>query len=84
VRIEQNPTQDTRDQYGRLQAYVWVEDGAFLNQQIITDGYAHKYTYRTPIDTILCSRRWDLWSPEMCNSDSMTKTHDRSAYLRLQ
>jgi micrococcal nuclease len=40
VRIEQDPSQDSRDRYGRLLAYVWLEDGTFFNQQMIAEGFA--------------------------------------------
>jgi micrococcal nuclease len=33
-----------RDKYGRLLAYVYLEDGAFLNAEIIKQGYGFAYT----------------------------------------
>ena len=33
-----------RDQYGRLLAYVYLEDGTFLNEKIVRSGYAHLQT----------------------------------------
>ena len=48
VRIAQDPTQDTRDKYGRLLAYLWLDDGLFFNKHMIEAGYAYEYTYRTP------------------------------------
>jgi micrococcal nuclease len=33
-----------RDKYGRLLAYVYLEDGTFLNAEIIRQGYGHAYT----------------------------------------
>ena len=35
---------DTRDRYGRTLAYVYLEDGSFLNAEIIRQGYGHAYT----------------------------------------
>ena len=48
VRLEQDPTQDTRDRYGRLLAYLWLQDGTFFNKRMIADGYALEYTYDKP------------------------------------
>jgi micrococcal nuclease len=33
-----------RDKYGRLLAYVYLTDGAFLNAEIIKQGYGFAYT----------------------------------------
>ena len=35
---------ERRDKYGRLLAYVYLEDGTFLNQLIIASGYAYPLT----------------------------------------
>jgi micrococcal nuclease len=34
-----------RDKYGRLLAYVWLQDGQMLNEEIIRAGYAGLMTY---------------------------------------
>jgi micrococcal nuclease len=34
-----------RDQYGRLLAYVYLENGEMLNEKIIAEGYANPMTY---------------------------------------
>jgi len=36
--------QDRTDRYGRTLAYVFLEDGTFLNAEILRQGYAHAYT----------------------------------------
>jgi micrococcal nuclease len=41
VRIERD--QESRDQYGRTLAYVYLPDGTFLNAEIIRQGYGHAY-----------------------------------------
>ncbi len=33
-----------RDQYGRVLAYVYLEDGRFLNEMLVREGYAQIYT----------------------------------------
>ena len=42
VRLEED--QDTRDRYGRTLAYVYLQDGTFLNAEIVRQGYGHAYT----------------------------------------
>jgi micrococcal nuclease len=36
--------QNQRDKYGRLLAYVYLEDGTFLNAEILKQGYGYAYT----------------------------------------
>ncbi|MEK9156287.1 MAG: thermonuclease family protein [Patescibacteria group bacterium] len=45
VRLEADSTQGERDKYNRLLRYVYLEDGTFFNKYLITEGYAHEYTY---------------------------------------
>jgi micrococcal nuclease len=47
IRIEFDPSQDQRDKYDRLLLYIWLDD-TFINQAMISDGYAHEYTYNLP------------------------------------
>ena len=42
VRLEYD--QERRDKYGRTLAYVYLEDGTFLNAEIIRQGYGFAYT----------------------------------------
>ena len=35
---------NTRDKYGRLLAYVLLPDSVFLNEIMLTDGFAYAYT----------------------------------------
>lgn len=42
VRLEFDVEQ--RDNYGRLLAYVYLEDGTFANEKLISDGYAQVMT----------------------------------------
>jgi len=48
VRLATDPSQDTRDRYDRLLAYVWLEDGTFVNLAMVETGYAFEYTYDLP------------------------------------
>ena len=45
VSIETDTTQDTYDKYGRLLAYVILEDGTNFNKLMIEEGYGYEYTY---------------------------------------
>lgn len=48
VRLVSDDTQTKYDKYGRLLAYVYREDGLFMNKHMIEEGYAYEYTYRVP------------------------------------
>lgn len=48
VNLEIDNTQGERDKYGRLLAYVYRNDGLFVNLELIKQGYAYEYTYNLP------------------------------------
>ncbi|MBI2030261.1 thermonuclease family protein [Candidatus Kaiserbacteria bacterium] len=48
VRIEKDSSQGERDKYDRLLAYVYREDGLFINKYLVENGYAREYTYNKP------------------------------------
>jgi len=79
VGLEQDPTQDSRDRFWRLLAYVWLEDGTLFNKQMIADGYAHEYTYNRPYrfqtefrtaERQARDAQRGLWAPDTCNGDT--------------
>lgn len=37
---------EARDKYGRYLLYVWTEDGTFLNQKLVQEGYAKAVLFR--------------------------------------
>lgn len=47
VRLENDSTQRKGDKYGRILAYVYRQDGLFLNEYLLEHGYAREYTYDT-------------------------------------
>lgn len=47
VILEADVTQGERDKYGRLLRYVFLEDGRLFNKLMISEGYAHEYTYNS-------------------------------------
>lgn len=76
VRLEHDDSQSLRDAYGRLLAYVYLEDGQMLNRKMIAEGYAYEYTYMTPykyrqefkeLQNIARAAGRGLWSPETCD-----------------
>ncbi len=53
VKLELDSSQDKFDRYGRLLAYVYVQEREeteeiFFNKYMIENGYAHEYTYESP------------------------------------
>ena len=48
VYLESDPSQAVTDRYGRTLAYVWTTTGRLFNLDMISDGFAHEYTYDTP------------------------------------
>lgn len=47
ITFQFDPSQDQKDLYDRLLAYVFLDD-ILINQTMIEDGYAKEYTYKTP------------------------------------
>lgn len=45
-------TQDTRDRYGRLLAYVWIPGGRDLGYQLVAAGFAKVYVHRVPFQRL--------------------------------
>lgn len=48
VTLVSDNSQTKYDKYGRLLAYVYREDGLFVNKHMIQEGYAYEYTYKVP------------------------------------
>lgn len=75
VRLEYDDSQSPRDSYGRLLAYVYLEDGQMLNRKMVAEGYAYEYTYMVPykyqsefrdLQNIARVSDRGLWSDETC------------------
>jgi micrococcal nuclease len=47
VSLEADSTQGERDKYNRLLRYIFLEDGTNFNKLMISEGYAHEYTYQS-------------------------------------
>lgn len=48
VYLMSDDSQDNADRYGRLLRYVILENGLFLNYEMVSKGFAYEYTYRVP------------------------------------
>ncbi|OGZ18132.1 MAG: hypothetical protein A2494_00450 [Candidatus Lloydbacteria bacterium RIFOXYC12_FULL_46_25] len=86
ITLEFDPSQDKYDKYGRLLAYVHLQDGTFFNEQMIRDGYAYEYTYRLPYkyqeefkraEYEAKSAKMGLWADGVCVSVTPTGTSSR-------
>jgi micrococcal nuclease len=82
VRIEYDPTQQVRDKYNRILAYVYLDDGTFINQKMVEDGYAFEYTYNVPymyqkefkaLEYSARSNEAGLWNKSVCNYSENSK-----------
>lgn len=47
VSLEADSTQGERDKYDRLLRFVFLEDGMNFNKLMVSEGYAHEYTYQS-------------------------------------
>jgi endonuclease YncB( thermonuclease family) len=56
VVLRGDATQDTRDRYGRLLAYVWLPGGRDLGYQLVLGGSARVYVYRDPFQRLSAYR----------------------------
>jgi micrococcal nuclease len=77
VRIELDSLKPEKDEYGRVLAYVWREDGLFINKQMIQSGNAYEYTYNSEkykfqndfktTQRTAKEKNLGLWSTSTCN-----------------
>lgn len=58
VRLEADTQSDDRDRYGRLLRYIYLEDETFINEQMVSQGYAFAYTLY-PNDKLEKFRGWE-------------------------
>ena len=76
VRLEYDDSQSLRDAYGRLLAYIYLEDGQMINRKMVAEGYAYEYTYLTPyryqsefrqLQKLAQGSGRGLWSKDTCS-----------------
>ena len=56
VVLRGDATQDTRDRYGRLLAYVWVDGREDVGHRLVREGYAAVYVYSRPFTRLAAYR----------------------------
>lgn len=80
VTLEADSTQGERDKYGRLLRYVFL-DGVDYGKMLISEGYAHEYTYKLPYKYQTAykaaqasaeANKLGFWSPNSCNGTTTT------------
>ena len=82
VKLEYDESQSTRDTYGRLLAYVYLEDGQMINRKMVAEGYAYEYTYMMPyryqkdfrdLQRLAQTSKRGLWAEDTCNGSKNLK-----------
>lgn len=82
VTLETDSTQGERDKYGRLLRYVFL-DGVDYGKTMISEGYAHEYTYKLPYKYQTAykaaqasaeANKLGFWSPNSCNGNTTSTT----------
>lgn len=75
VFLEMDEGEGERDKYRRLLAYVFRDDGVFVNLLLIQQGYAYEYTYAAPYryqsqfkaaETQAADEQKGLWADGVC------------------
>lgn len=75
VAVERDEREGERDKYKRLLAYIYTEEGLFLNKYMIEQGYAYEYTYDDPYkyqkefkaaEADAKAKKRGLWAPDAC------------------
>lgn len=78
IMIELDDSQGERDKYGRLLAYIFLENGTNFNKKMIADGYGYEYTYNKPYkyqdefkqaQTMARDNNLGLWSNKTCSGE---------------
>lgn len=86
VTLTKDPTQNTRDKYGRLLGYIHTKDGLFFNLEMVKQGYAYEYTYQTPYQYQTAFKqaqleaqgaKLGLWASNTCNGELKADTEEQ-------
>lgn len=77
--LESDPTQENRDEYGRLLRYLFLKNGVNFNKLMMDEGYAREYTfkgsfYKYQSEFVQDEKRArkennGLWADGVCNLD---------------
>lgn len=83
ILLESDPTQGDKDKYNRLLRYIFLDDKTNINKLMISDGFAHEYTYNLPYkyqqefkqaETEAREAKRGLWADGACASPTPTPT----------
>lgn len=75
VFLVNDPSQQDLDKYQRWLRFVYRDDGAFMNELLVQEGFAQEYTYQTPhqFQALFRQREQEakaqqkgLWNPAAC------------------
>lgn len=81
IKVEKDPSQGERDKYGRLLAYIFLENGVHFNKYMIEEGYAYEYTYNLPYkyqsefkqaEQSAQAQKRGLWADGVCSTENTT------------
>ena len=87
IKLEADSSQDNRDKYNRLLRYVFL-DGKSINLQMVSNGYAREYTYRTAYkyqaefkqaETDAKAAELGLWADNACPTSTPSSTSGGTA-----
>lgn len=79
IRLAFDPSQGIKDRYGRVLAYVYLENGELVNKTLIREGYAREYTYIAPhrmkkefeeAERLAREEEKGLWSKGVCGGET--------------
>lgn len=88
VYVELDPSQGERDKYGRLLAYLVIDNTTDFGEQMIRQGYAHEYTYNLPYkkqstyksaETYARNNKLGLWTDGACGAYNKTQQEPEPA-----
>ncbi len=85
VQLHFNPHRELKDKYGRYLAYAYRDDGLFVNEELLKQGFAREYTFGTAysfqrefrnIEVVAQKENRGLWG--MCGDTAkrLEKSHD--------
>lgn len=80
VGLEYDEAVGNQDKYGRLLGYIILQNGEIYNQKMISEGYAHEYTYQgqsykyqadfKASELNAKNNSLGFWSATSCNGDT--------------
>lgn len=88
VSLEVDPTQGERDKYGRLLRFVFLPDGTDFGKYMISEGYAHEYTYSVPYkyqteyknaENSARNNKKGLWADDACSASQLPTVNNRTS-----